>query len=62
MKPEMKSSFSGAAINLYKGAMGAGILATPYAFAMGGYLLAIIVFVTLSSLTIYTTLVNMKNI
>lgn len=38
--------------------MGSGVLAMPYAFAQGGWGLAIVMFVSLPVLIIYNTLVS----
>jgi len=51
--PKKQSSYKGATLTLFKTFVGSGILALPYSFAKGGYVLSTIVFVLLSLLINY---------
>ncbi|CAD8095657.1 unnamed protein product [Paramecium sonneborni] len=51
--PKKQSSYKGAVLTLFKTFVGSGILALPYSFAQGGYILSTIVFVLLSLLINY---------
>lgn len=54
-RSEAQSTFNEACINFYKGSMGSGVLATPFAIAQGGWGLGLVMFTVVPILILCTT-------
>jgi proton-coupled amino acid transporter len=50
----MKASYKSTAINLFKGLVGSGVIALPYSFEKGGYIMSAMIFVVISLMINYT--------
>jgi amino acid permease len=54
---EYKSSSLNASLNFYKSCMGSGVLAMPYVFMRGGWLLTLILYILIPWMIVYETTV-----
>ena len=59
VRPVRKSTYADAFLNLYKCCIGSGILAAPYTFYKGGYILTSVCYCLVGILIVYSQLVIM---